>query len=82
MDLNCHRPNAIYLIICCRCSLLYFAETVQKLNERFNLHKTGFKHPSKHGHQKILCDHFTKAFSKGAKYLVQITEKNGREWED
>lgn len=49
--LNYHSPNAICLIICCRCSLQYFGETVQKLNERFNLYKTGLKHPSKHGHQ-------------------------------
>lgn len=51
MYLNYHSPNAICLITCCRCSLQYFGETVQKLNERFNLHKTGLKHPSKHGHQ-------------------------------
>ena len=52
-----------------------FDKTVQKLNEGFNLHKTSFKHPSKHGHWKILCDYFTKGICEGAKYRVQIIAK-------
>lgn len=27
----------------------YAGETVQKLIERFNMHRAGFKHPDKHG---------------------------------
>ena len=52
-----------------------FDKTVQKLNEGFNLHKTRFKHPSKHGHWKILFDYFTKGICEGAKYRVQIIAK-------
>lgn len=45
--------------------LRYNGETVQKLNERFNLHHAGSEHPFKHGHGKIpcailLCYHVTK----------------------
>ena len=39
--------NDIYLITCCKCSLQYVGETLQKLNERFNLQKTGLKAPLK-----------------------------------
>ena len=42
ISLNCHTSNVIYLITCEQCFLQYVGETVQKLNERFNLHKTGF----------------------------------------
>jgi len=73
--LNCHTPNVIYLITCNRCYLQYVGETAQKLNERINFHKTGFRHPSKHGHCKILSDHFNVGVCKGASYKVQIVEK-------
>ena len=39
--------NDMYLITCCKCSLQYVGETLQKLNERFNLQKTGLKAPFK-----------------------------------
>ena len=73
--LNCHSSNLIYLITCSNCCLQYVGETVQKLNERFNFHKTGFRHPQKHGHCRILSEHFTIGKCKGAKYSVQILEK-------
>ena len=73
--LNCHTSNVIYLITCNRCYLQYVGETAQKLNERINFHKTGFRHPTKHGHCKILSDHFNVGMCKGASYKVQIIEK-------
>ena len=79
--LDCHSANVIYLITCSKCFLQYVGETAQKLNERFNLHITGFRHPKKHGHCRVLTEHFTTGKCKGAKYTVQIIEKlegNGR----
>ena len=79
--LDCHSPNVIYLLTCNRCHLQYVGETAQKLNERFNFHKTGFRHPTKHGHCRILSTHFNEGLCKGATYKVQILEKlqgNGR----
>lgn len=52
----------------------YVNETLQKLNERFNLYKTVFKHPLKNGYCKIVHDHFTQIICKGTKYWVQIIE--------
>ena len=69
------------MITCSKCFLQYVGETALKLNERFNIHKTGFRHPHKHGHCRILSEHFTLGKCKGAKYTVQIIEKlegNGR----
>ena len=37
--LACHISSVIYLITCLKCHLQYV--TVQKVNERCNLHKTG-----------------------------------------
>ena len=79
--LNCHSANTVYLITCNKCYLQYVGETAQKLNERFNGHKTGFRHPNKHGHCKILSDHFSKGICSGSSYKMQIIEKledNGR----
>ena len=75
ISLNCHSSDVIYLITCEQCFLQYVGETVQKLNERFNLHKTGFRHPKKHGHCRILSEHFNQGLCKGATYKVQILEK-------
>ena len=44
---------------------------MQKLNDRFNVHRTGFKHPNKHGFCKILFQHFHDGNCKGAYYKVQ-----------
>ena len=71
----------LHLINYCRCSLQYVVKTVQKLNERFNLHKTSFMHPPQHGNCKIFCEQFTKGIYKSAKDRVQIIGKmegNGR----
>ena len=79
--LDCHSANVIYLITCTKCYLQYVGETVQQLNERVNFHMSGLRHPKKHGHCRILTEHFTTGKCKGAKYKVQIIEKlegNGR----
>ena len=60
------------LITCSRYSFQNVDETVQRLNKRFNLHKTGYV---KHRHCKILSDHFTKGICEGVKYRVQIIAK-------
>ena len=79
--IDCHTSNVIYLITCNKCCLQYVGETAQKLNERFNCHRSGFKHPDKYGFCHILSDHFNKGVCKDASYSVQILEKlegNGR----
>lgn len=79
--IDCHASNVIYLITCNRCFLQYVGETCQRLNERFNWHRSGFKHPEKYGFCHILSDHFHKGVCKDASYSVQILEKlegNGR----
>lgn len=55
--------------------LRYNGETVQKLNERFNLHHAGYEHPFKHGHGKIPCDHFTML---PCNQIIETSEGNGR----
>ena len=52
--IGCNSLNMIYVINCNRYSLQYVGETVQKFNERFNWHKTGFNYcgiPSEHLHK-------------------------------
>lgn len=39
------------------------------------MHKTGFKNLSKHGHCKILCDHFNNGGYKDDDYHVQMILK-------
>ena len=70
--IDCNSPNAMHLITWNRCSLQYVGQTVQKLNERFNLQKTGFNQPSKHGLCLILSDHFHKGVFWSASYSVKI----------
>ena len=41
--INWHSLNVIYLITCCRFSLQYVRETLQKLNEMFNFHEKDFR---------------------------------------
>ena len=74
LSLNYH-SNLIYLITCDPCHLQYVGETVQSLNERSNWHKSGFCHPKKHGHCRILCERLNKELCERAKYKVQIVEK-------
>ena len=79
--IDCHSSNLIYLRTCSRCSLQYVGETVQKLNERLNWHKSGFRNPKKYGFCRVLSNHFHKGICKGASFTVQILEKlegNGR----
>ena len=79
--IDCNSPNTMHLITCNIYSLQYVGETVPKLNESFNLHKTGFNHPGKHGSYLILSDHFHKDVFWSASYSVKILkslEGNGR----
>ena len=73
--INCHSANVIYLITCNKCGLQYVGETVQRLNERFTMHRQGIKSPEKHGTCRILSGHFNKGTCKGSGYTVQILEK-------
>ena len=79
--IDCHSANVIYLITCNNCHLQYVGETVQKLNERFGWHRSGFKYPDKYGFCEILTKHFLEGLCKDSTYNVQILEKlegNGR----
>ena len=52
-----------------------------KINERFNLHRSGFRYPANYGYCKRLSNHFSEGLCKNANYHVQIIEKlegNGR----
>ena len=72
---DCHSANLIYLLTCMKCGLQYVGETVQQLNARFTMHRTGIKMPEKHGTCKILSNHFNVGLCKGSDYSVQILEK-------
>ena len=72
---DCHSSNLIYLLTCLKCGLQYVGETVQQLNARFTMHRSGIKMPEKHGTCKILSSHFNTGLCKGADYCVQILEK-------
>ena len=71
--LNFYAPSVTYSITCCRCSLQYVGENLQKLNEKL---KIGFKHPSKHWHYKIFCVYFA-VLNTGSHILKKI-EDNGK----
>ena len=73
--IDCHSANVIYLITCNNCSLQYAGETVQKLNNRFTMHRTGIKSPEKHGTCRILTGHFNEGSCKNSSYSVSILEK-------
>ena len=77
--LNSHSLKVISLFV----GVIRFSTLVKqykKLNEEFNLHKTGFKHPLKHRHCKTLCDHFINEIFQGAKYWVKVIEKQEGGW--
>ena len=79
--LDCHSPNVVYLLTCSNCKLQYVGETALKINERFNLHRSGFRYPANYGYCKRLSNHFSEGLCKNANYSVQIIEKlegNGR----
>lgn len=79
--LDCHSPNVVYLLKCSNCKLQYVGETGLKINERFNLHRSGFRYAANYGYCKRLSNHFSEGFCKNANYHVQIIEKlegNGR----
>ena len=65
----------IYLITCSRWSLQYVGETVQKLNKKFNFHRTGFNQPGKYSFCHIPSDHFHKDACCSSSCLVQILKK-------
>ena len=69
--LACHISSVIYLITCLICHLQYV--TVQKVNERCNLHKTG-SNVNWHG-MDILYYHFNDGGCKSANYQVQKIER-------
>ena len=49
--LNCHSQNIIYLMTCKGCNIQYVGETVTRLSERMNVHRTsttGCKHVIEH----------------------------------
>ena len=62
-------------ISCSRYSLQYVGETAQKLNKRFNWHRTGFNQPDNYGFCCILSDHSHNGVCCNASSLVQILEK-------
>ena len=72
---DCDSPSVIYLITFNRCFLQYVEETVQKLNESFNWHKTGFNKARKCGFFRMLSHDFYIVICKNATYLVQMLEK-------
>ena len=47
----------------------------KKHNGRFNLQRTGFKHPEQYGYCCILTEHLNGAVCKYTSYNVQILEK-------
>ena len=65
----------LHLINYCRCSLQYVVKTVQKLNERFNLHKTSFMHPPQHGNCKIFVSNLLREYIKVQKIGSKLLEK-------
>ena len=70
-----HRSKVIYLITCNKCYRQYIDQTVQRINERFDGHRTGFEHPDKHGFCKISSRNFHDGNCKDASCNVQILEK-------
>ena len=58
-----------------RSSLQSVAKTVEKLEKRFNWHRTGFNKPVQYGFCCILSDHFHKGVCCNACYSVQILDK-------
>ena len=49
----------------------YVGETVQKLDKRFNWHRTGFNQSSKCVFCRILLDHFHKGVCRNSTYSVR-----------
>ena len=64
--LNCHSQNIIYLITCKGCNIQYVGETVTRLSERMNVHRT-----SKTGCEHVIEHHK----SCKSTFNVQILEK-------
>ena len=67
-NLNCHSQNIIYLLTCSHCSTQYVGETIQKMHERMNCHRTS----------KVGCEHVinhSKNSCNGHFFEYQILEK-------
>jgi len=80
-SIDCRSSNIIYLITCTKCNLQYVGETAQKLNARFNLHRSGIRNKDKINFCKRLCSHFHEGLCKDAEFTVNVIEKlegNGR----
>lgn len=75
-SITCKSGNVIYLITCRKCSLQYTGETVQELHDRIGKHRRGFNKPeSSDGHCRILTEHFSQGFCKGADFTVNVIQK-------
>ena len=60
--INCNSKRVIYLISCSVCGLQYVGQTVTKLRERFNGHKSGI---GCHDMSKVLTRHYTSSGHNG-----------------
>ena len=74
-SVHCKTSNLIYLITCRKCKLQYVGETCQLLRDRIYGHVTGFNNPGTDNHCRILTEHFSQGFCKGATFTVHIIEK-------
>ena len=80
--LDCKCSNVIYLLTCRKCKLQYVGETAQMLRERIGKHASSIKHPENENTCRILAEHFSQGFCRGATFSVNIIEKlpgNGRD---
>ena len=73
--LDCRSSNIIYLITCRKCKLQYVGETVQMLRERIGKHISSIKHPENENSCRILAEHFSQGYCRGATFSVNIIEK-------
>jgi len=73
--LNCKSSNIIYLLTCRKCKLQYVGETAQMLRERIGKHASSIKHPENENSCRLLAEHFSLGFCKGATFSVNIIEK-------
>lgn len=70
--IDCNTANVIYLLTCTNWGLQYVGDTVKKLNERFNNHRSGIKSPVKNGTCRRLSDDFHKTVSVQYKHWKKI----------
>ena len=75
LSVHCMTSNLIYLITCRKCKLQYVGETCQLLRDRIHTHITGFNNPNSDNHCRILTEHFSQGFCRGATFTIHIIEK-------